>query len=155
MARADMALPRPSPKVPALLSWRKSGGASLKGVTVLAVDDEATARAVIEDVLTREGCTVHTTSSYQGWEQAWANGPAPDLVILDITLAERRGGYEILRTLRKQNTAVPVLILSARNTATDGTFARANGASAFVSKVDGEFDHAERGLVATVRRLVS
>lgn len=155
MARADMALPRPSAKVPALLPWRKSGGASLSGVTVLAVDDEATARTVIEDVLTREGCAVYTVSSYQGWEQAWANGPSPDVVILDITLAERRGGYEILRALRKQNATVPVLILSARNTATDSTFARANGASAFVSKVDGEFDHAERGLVATVRRLVS
>ena len=155
MARTDMALPRPSAKVPALLPWRKSGGTSLSGVTVLAVDDEATARTAIEGVLTREGCTVHTVSSYQDWEQAWTSGLCPDLLILDITLAERRGGYEILRTLRKQDSAIPVLILSARNTITDGTFARASGASAFVSKVDGEFDHAERGLVATVRRLVS
>ena len=50
-----------------------------------------------------------------------------DYVILLREL--RRGGYEILRTLRKQNKSIPVLMLSARNTATDTAFARASGAS--------------------------
>ena len=66
-------------------------------------------------------CTSHvrTVSSYQAWEGAWSNDGSPDLVILDVNLSERRGGYEILRTLRKQNKTIPVLMLSARNTAAD------------------------------------
>ncbi len=123
-------------------------------IRVLAVDDEATARAAIEETLAREGYDVQTVSCYQDWEQAWARGPRPNLIILDINLAERRGGYEILRALRKQNASIPVLMLSARNTAADAAFAQANGASAFVSKAEGEFGHATRGLVATVRRLL-
>ncbi len=134
---------------------RNAGLAPRRTYKVLAVDDEATARAVIEDVLTDEGYAVRTVGSYQDWEQAWAGGPAPDLVILDVNLAERRGGYEVLRALRKQNTSIPVLMLSARNTTTDAVFAQANGASAYVSKVEGEFDHDTRGLVATVRRLLT
>lgn len=133
---------------------RNAGMALVSAGTILAVDDEATARAAIEDVLAREGYAVRTVENYRAWEEAWANGPAPDLVILDVNLAERRGGYEILRVLRKQNASLPVLMLSARNTVTDSAFAHASGASAFVSKADGEFEHPERGLVATVRRLL-
>lgn len=134
---------------------RKGGLAARRTYKVLAVDDDATARAAIEDVLTGEGYDVQTVGSYGDWERAWAGGAAHDLVILDVNLAERRGGYEILRALRKQDTAVPVLMLSARNTSTDTVFATANGASAYVSKVDGEFGHSTRGLVATVRRLLA
>ena len=132
-----------------------AGLARSSGATILAVDDDATARTVIKDLLTREGFTVHTVPSYEAWEEAWAGGLSPDLVILDVILAERRGGYEILRALRKMDKAVPVMMLSARNTATDVAFATANGASAYVSKGDGEFDHPSRGLVATVRRLLA
>ncbi len=134
---------------------RNASLAMRRAYRVLAVDDEATARAAIEDVLTDEGYDVRTVGSYQDWERAWAGEPAPDLVILDVNLAERRGGYEVLRALRKQNTSIPVLMLSARNTSTDAVFAQANGASAYVSKVEGEFAHTTRGLVATVRRLLT
>lgn len=139
----------------AATSARDPAPATPATTTILAVDDEATAREVIHGVLTREGYTVHTVSSYQGWEEAWSSGLSPDLVILDVILAERRGGYEILRALRKQDKSVPVLMLSARNTATDAAFAAASGASAFVSKSEGELDHPARGLVATVRRLLA
>lgn len=134
---------------------RKSGASGPAMGTILAVDDEATAREAIYEVLSREGYAVYTASSYQGWEEACASGLSPDLVILDVILTERRGGYEILRALRKQDRSIPVLMLSARNTAADAAFAVANGASAFVSKGDGEFDHPSRGLVATVRRLLA
>lgn len=135
---------------------RRNAGMAVPGArTILAVDDDATAREAIHEVLSREGFTVHTVSSYQGWEEAWTSGLTPDLVILDVILAERRGGYEILRAVRKQDKAVPVLMISARNTATDSAFATANGASAFISKGDGEFQHPTRGLVATVRRLLA
>jgi CheY-like chemotaxis protein len=155
MVTRNLALPTFGARPTKVTPKRDMGRPGLRAATILAVDDDATARAVIDDVLTRHGCTVRTVSSYREWEEAWTSGPSPDLVILDVTLTERRGGYEILRALRKQNTSVPVLMLSARNTATDSVFAKASGANAFVSKVDGEFDHPDRGLVATVRRLLA
>jgi CheY-like chemotaxis protein len=153
MTGNDSSLTRFSTR-PATLA-RNAAMAVTNRSSILAVDDEATARAVIEDVLSREGYHVRTVSSYQGWEDAWSSDGSPDLVILDVNLSERRGGYEILRTMRKQNKTIPVLMLSARNTAADTAFARASGASGFVSKVEGEFDHPERGLVAAVRRLLA
>ncbi len=138
-----------------VMQRRNAGMAVPSGRTILAVDDDATAREAIRDVLSREGFTVHTASSYQSWEEAWRSGPTPDLVILDVILAERRGGYEILRAVRRQDQSVPVLMISARNTASDSAFATANGASAFISKGDGEFLHPTRGLAATVRRLLA
>jgi hypothetical protein len=46
-------------------------------------------------------------------------------------------------------------MVSSRNTPSDAAFAKANNANAFVSKVQGEFRHPERGLVATVNKLLS
>ena len=80
--------------------------------------------------------------------------PSIGLVILDLMLPGM-SGYAVCEALRQSGNHVPVLMLSARNTATDSVFAKANGASAFVSTVEGEFDHPERGLVATVRRLLN
>jgi CheY-like chemotaxis protein len=122
----------------------------------MAVDDDATSRAAITDALEGVGYSVFAVNTYAAWDQAWRQGPPPALVILDIMLAEpRRGGYEILRTLRREDTRTPVVMVSSRNTPTDAAFARANSANAFVSKAQGEFNHPERGLVATVNRLLS
>jgi CheY-like chemotaxis protein len=76
--------------------------------------------------------------------------------VLDIMLSEpRQGGYEILRALRREDMRTPVVMVSSRNTASDAAFAKAHNANAFVSKAQGEFDHPDRGLVATVNRLLS
>lgn len=121
----------------------------------MAVDDDATSRAAIIDVLEEHGYTVHAVSTYAAWDAAWRAGPAPDLLVLDIMLSERKGGYEILRALRQSDKQTPVVMVSSRHTPSDEAFAKAHQANAFVSKVHGEFDHPERGLVATVNRLLS
>lgn len=126
------------------------------GAVIMAVDDDATSRAAIIDTLEDVGYRVHAVSNYAAWDEAWRQGPQPALLILDIMLAEpRKGGYEILRSLRREDTRTPVVMVSSRNTPTDAAYAKANSANAFVSKVKGEFDHPERGLVATVNRLLS
>ncbi|HEY8285664.1 MAG TPA: response regulator [Chloroflexota bacterium] len=130
--------------------------APLKNAVILAVDDDATARAAIADTLGQAGYIVHAVSNYSDWDQVWHKGPAPSLLVLDIMLAEpRRGGYEILRALRREDSRTPVIMVSSRNTPADAAFARAHNANAFVSKVRGEFDHPERGLAATVTRLLT
>jgi CheY-like chemotaxis protein len=133
--------------------------ASLKphtGLLIVAVDDDATSRAAIGTTLEAAGYRVHAVSNYAEWDAARQSGMAPALLVLDIMLAEpRRGGYEILRTLRKEDRRTPVVMLSSRNTPSDEAFAKANQANAFVSKAQGEFDHPEHGLVATIDRLLS
>ncbi len=126
------------------------------GPLIMAVDDDATSRAAIINTLEAAGYRVHAVSNYADWDAARQGGITPALVVLDIMLSEpRRGGYEILRTLRKEDRTTPVVMLSSRNTPSDEAFAKANQANAFVSKVQGEFDHPAHGLVATVDRLLS
>jgi CheY-like chemotaxis protein len=139
---------------------RQSQGAGTASVArrdalIMAVDDDATSRAAIIDVLEDQGYSVHVVSTFAAWDAAWRSGPAPDLLVLDIMLAERKGGYEILRALRQADDHTPVVMVSSRNTPSDEAFAKAQQANAFVSKVRGEFDHPLRGLVATVNRLLS
>jgi CheY-like chemotaxis protein len=122
---------------------------------IIAVDDDATSRAAIIDALEDQGYAVHAVSTYAAWDVAWRSGPPPDLLVLDIMLSERKGGYEILRALRQADKQTPVVMVSSRNTPSDEAFARAHQANAFVSKVREEFDHPVRGLVATVNRLLS
>lgn len=126
-----------------------------RNALIMAVDDDATSRAAIIDVLEGHGYRVFAVSSYEAWTTAWRSGPAPDLLVLDIMLSERRGGYEILRALRQEDTQTPVIMVSSRNTSSDEAFALAHQANGFVSKVRGQFDHPDRGLVATVNRLLS
>ena len=123
---------------------------------IMAVDDDATSRAAIINALEIIGYRVHALSNYADWDTAWRSGPTPALLVLDIMLSEpRRGGYEILRALRRFDADTPVIMVSSRNTPSDAAFAKANNANAFVSKVQSEFRHPERGLVATVNKLLS
>lgn len=122
---------------------------------IMVVDDDATSRAAIIDLLEGQGYRVHALGTYAAWTEAWRSGPAADLVVLDVMLSERQSGYEILRALRSEDGQTPVIMVSSRNTPTDSAFAKAHRANAFVSKVQGEFNHPDRGLVATVNRLLS
>jgi len=145
--RNNATVARPSEEIRAAKSRRDA--------LIMAVDDDATSRAAIIDALEDQGYRVHAVNSYAAWDAAWRSGPPPDLLVLDIMLSDRKGGYEILRALRREDTQTPVVMVSSRNTPTDAAFAKANQANAFVSKVQGEFGHSERGLVATVNRLLS
>lgn len=129
--------------------------AARRNALIMAVDDDATSRAAIIDVLEGQGYRVFAVSSFDGWLTAWRSGPKPDLLVLDIMLAERRGGYEILRALRQEDKQTPVIMVSSRNTPSDEAFALAHQANGFVSKMRSEFDHPAHGLVAMVDRLLS
>src|SRR5947209_19949819 len=134
-------------------SGSDAAAAARQDALIMAVDDDATSRAAIIETLEEAGYQVHALSNYSDWDAAWRSGERPNLLVLDIMLSEpRRGGYEILRSLRREDAQIPVVMVSSRNTPSDAAFAKANSANAFVSKVQGEFGHPERGLVATVNR---
>jgi CheY-like chemotaxis protein len=137
-------------------SHKSAPVAARNGARIIAVDDDATSRAAMIAVLEEEGYCVHALSDYADWDAAWKSGVTADLLVLDIMLSEpQRGGYEILRALRKLDQHTPVVMISSRHTPSDEAFAKASKANAFVSKVQGEFNHPERGLVASVNRLLS
>ena len=59
---------------------------SLKGVTVLVVEDETIVSFLLEDMLTELGCTAILQASRVGDALATLRDRSPDLVVLDVNL---------------------------------------------------------------------
>jgi len=99
---------------------------------ILVVEDESNilsfAKAILEangyQVLTAETCTngIMMFSSHR-----------PDLVLLDLGLPDK-DGLEFIRTIRKQQEATPVLVLSARAGEQDKVEALDLGANDYITK---------------------
>ena len=117
-----------------------------RSATILVVDDEATLREMIEFNLRRERFQVVLA---EDGEQALqlAREAAPDLIILDIMLPVI-DGLQVLRTLRQEST-VPVLLLSARGEEIDRVLGLELGADDYLSK-----PFAMRELVARAKAMI-
>jgi DNA-binding response OmpR family regulator len=88
---------------------------------LLVVEDEVRLAAALRRGLAAEGFVVETAADgVTGLEMA-RHGDF-DAVVLDIMLP-RLSGYDVVRTLRKEDNWVPVLILSAK----DGEYDEADG----------------------------
>ena len=75
-------------------------GTPLAGLRLLAADDNATNRMLLEVMLTRAGAAVHLVSDGQAALEAWAEDPGShDLVLLDISMP-RMDGMTALRCIR-------------------------------------------------------
>jgi two-component system, OmpR family, KDP operon response regulator KdpE len=98
---------------------------------VLVVDDEPPIRKLLRMGLTAQG--------YQVLEAA--NGKAalemldqsPNLIILDLGLPDMQG-HELLKTIRKRNDSVPIVILSSRDDEAGKVQALDSGADDYVTK---------------------
>jgi DNA-binding response OmpR family regulator len=98
---------------------------------ILLVEDEEKLARFIELELTYEGYEV--TKSFNGREGlSLALAGGFDLVLLDIMLPEL-SGMEVLRRLRKAS-AVPVIMLTARDAVTDKVSGLDTGANDYVTK---------------------
>ncbi|MEI7772103.1 MAG: response regulator [Chloroflexales bacterium] len=115
--------------------------------TILLVDDVYTARSMIERVLRHVGryevCSVD--SGHDAITLAERN--APDVIILDITMAGM-DGLTTLHELRAHGVLCPVVAYTARSERAAGEFV-SQGFSAYVSK-NGNLS----GLLTTVRELI-
>ncbi|TBR23370.1 response regulator transcription factor [bacterium] len=80
----------------------------------LVVEDEASVRGLLAELLEAEGFRVEAVSSLDGARRA-LDGPAPDLVVLDRGLPDG-DGLELCRSLRAKEATrfVPVLVVSGR-----------------------------------------
>ncbi|WP_158918161.1 sigma-54 dependent transcriptional regulator [Caulobacter sp. S45] len=80
--------------------------------TVLIVDDDPTQRRLIQAVLEREGFAVSQADGGDAALDRIATGLKPDVVILDLVMPHTPG-LEVLKSLRAQGFAAPVIVLTA------------------------------------------
>ena len=113
---------------------------------ILVVDDEPTLVATLRYNLEREGFEVSTAAD---GEEALskARTQRPDLIVLDLMLPVL-SGYEVCRILQKE-TAVPILMLTARSDEVDKVVGLEMGADDYVTK-----PFSMRELMARVRALL-
>ncbi len=101
---------------------------------ILIVDDEADIRDLISDLLTDEG---HAARTAHDADSAFAviEAQAPDLIILDIWLqGSRMDGIEILKTVKRDNPGIPVVIISGHGNIEVAVAAVRQGAYDFIEK---------------------
>ena len=101
---------------------------------ILVVDDEPDIRGLIGDILEDEGHGVR-----MAWDSDTAlgeiNRSAPDLIILDIWLKDSRlDGIDILKRVRRDNPAIPVVIISGHGNIEIAVAAIKQGAYDFIEK---------------------
>jgi DNA-binding response OmpR family regulator len=80
---------------------------------VLFVDDDAAIRVALERALRLEGFTVTTVDGGVPALEAVRTEP-PDVIVLDVTMPDL-DGVAVIRALRADSVAVPILVLSARD----------------------------------------
>ncbi len=110
---------------------------------ILVVDDDPDILKVLQENLRLEGYDVHPASSGEETLRA-AMRFSPDLVILDLMLPDI-DGLQVCRRLR-QESAVPIIMLTARDRISDRILGLETGADDYVVK---PFDTME--LLARVR----
>ena len=99
--------------------------------TIVIADDDAAIRELLEHHLMREGfAVVHAADGNAALRQARG---AADLLILDVGLPGVNG-YDVARQLRKEERAVPIVMLTARTDEIDKVLGFELGADDYVSK---------------------
>ncbi|HTV19579.1 MAG TPA: response regulator transcription factor [Polyangiaceae bacterium] len=112
---------------------------------VLIVEDEPAIAESLDYALRREGFATQTAGTYAKAEAArtW-----PTLIILDLMLPDGNGG-DLLRLLRAESRATPVIVLSSRESEADRISALEGGADDYVTK-----PFSPREVVARVRAVL-
>ncbi|WP_438969735.1 response regulator, partial [Methylophaga sp.] len=99
---------------------------------VLLVEDDPSLAEGLKRSLSREGFIVnHLTRGKQAVSSV-ATSP-PDIVVLDLGLPDM-DGQDVLKAIRKKNSDLPVLILTARASLEDKVTGLDNGADDYLAK---------------------
>ena len=101
---------------------------------ILIVDDERDIRELIADILRDEGFETRLAANSDEAVAA-LNAEPPGLMILDIWLKDSRmDGIEILKSVKRNNPDVPVVIISGHGNIEIAVAAIKQGAYAFIEK---------------------
>jgi two-component system KDP operon response regulator KdpE len=102
-----------------------------EAASILVIDDEPHARALLQMTLGQEGyCCLRASTGLEGLRAAEAS--APHLVILDLGLPDLNG-VEVTRRIRERS-AVPIIVVSASGQEKDKISALDVGANDYVTK---------------------
>jgi len=100
--------------------------------TVLIVDDEPNARAGLRNVLREMGCAVLEAANGTEGIALFRNNNI-DMVLTDLRMPGV-GGMSVLESIRKENPAIPVVLITAYGTGEAARDALQKGAYDFISK---------------------
>ena len=101
---------------------------------IVLVEDNKILAKSIGKVLTHEGYGfTHFDNGKTGYIWLSQNSSAYDLVILDVLLPEMNG-FEICTTLRKEESSVPILMLTSKNEVEDVVDGLNSGADDYLKK---------------------
>ncbi len=101
---------------------------------ILIVDDEKDIRELIGDILKDEGYTIRLAANSDDC-MAEINAAAPSLMILDIWLKDSRmDGIDILKSVKRDNPDVPIVIISGHGNIEIAVAAIKQGAYDFIEK---------------------
>ena len=102
--------------------------------TILIADDEERIRRLVSDFLRRDGYTVlQAADGGQAMELIDQKLGSIDLIILDVMMPVY-DGWSVLRHIRRKNTEVPVMMLTARTEENDEVFGFDLGADDYITK---------------------
>ncbi len=118
----------------------------MAGPSIVVAEDDASIRELLAHHLERDGFAVISVSD--GHAAIRSARHAADLVVLDIGLPGV-DGLEITRTLRREDRAVPILLLTARTDEIDRVIGFELGADDYVCK-----PFSPREVVARVRAIL-
>ena len=113
-------------------------------MVILVAEDDAVTREAIRDLLVAEGHHVLEAADGMAAVEVW-RGARPELVLLDIMMPGA-SGYDVCRTIRREDAAVPVAFLSAKSEEVDIVLGLELGADDFIRKPFGKHE-----LLARVR----
>lgn len=101
---------------------------------ILVVDDEKDIRELISDILKDEGFTTRLADDSDACMRE-INSEPPDLIILDIWLKDSRmDGIDILKSTKRDNPDIPVVIISGHGNIEIAVAAVKQGAYDFIEK---------------------
>jgi twitching motility two-component system response regulator PilH len=101
---------------------------------ILIVDDSATDREVLSELLLRHGYRLLTaTDGEQGI--ALARSEFPDLILMDVVMPGMNG-FQVTRTLSRDPVTrhIPIIICSSKQQETDKLWGMRQGAHAYFTK---------------------
>ncbi|MGT4067298.1 UNVERIFIED_CONTAM: response regulator transcription factor [Aeromonas hydrophila] len=115
---------------------------------IIIVDDHPVVVMALRILLEKNGFNVTATSDNGVDALKKIKIEAPDAIIIDIGIPQL-DGLEVIRRLRKQNSSIRILVLTAQPALIFSTRCLREGASGFISKKD-NLDEIVRGLHAVL-----
>jgi DNA-binding response OmpR family regulator len=99
---------------------------------VLVAEDDANTRAGLVEILEMEGYEVVAAANGTDALRQF-QGESPDFVCLDVMMPQMNG-YDVCREIRKHNSRVPVVFISAKSEEIDKVIGLELGADDFIMK---------------------